>query len=71
MVLREGLEPRIHFLRGQRVLLRSDRSRRREKRCAAKFRAAFATPKRVLEVPVPRKKEIGFHARPGTQKYSH
>jgi hypothetical protein len=43
----------------------------REKRYDAKFSAVFATLKQVLEVPLPRKKEIGFHARPGRQKYSH
>jgi rubrerythrin len=42
-----------------------------EKRHDGKFSAVFATLKPMLEVPVPRKKEIGFHARPGTQKYSH
>jgi hypothetical protein len=42
-----------------------------EKRYDAKFSAVFATLKQILEVPVPGKKEIGFHARPGAQKYSH
>jgi ORF6N domain-containing protein len=42
-----------------------------EKRYDAKFSAVFATLKQMLEVPVARKKEIGFHAKPGVQKYPH
>jgi hypothetical protein len=33
-----------------------------EKRYDAKFSAVFATLRQMLEVPIPRKKEIGFHA---------
>jgi len=32
-----------------------------EKRYDARFHAVFATLKQMLEVPVPRKREIGFH----------
>jgi cobalamin-dependent methionine synthase I len=42
-----------------------------ETRYDAKFSAVFATLKQMLEVPVPRKKEIGFHAKSGMQKYPH
>jgi hypothetical protein len=42
-----------------------------EKRYDAKFSAVFATLKQMLEVPIPRKKEIGFHAKPAVQKYPH
>jgi hypothetical protein len=42
-----------------------------EKRYDAKFSAVCATLKQMLEVPIPRKKEIGFPARPGTQRYTH
>ena len=44
---------------------------RMEKRYDAKFSAVFLTLKQMLEAPVPRKTEIGFHARPGAQKHSH
>jgi hypothetical protein len=39
-----------------------------EKRYAAKFSAVFATLKQMLEVPFPRKGEIGFHASLRTRK---
>ncbi len=42
-----------------------------EKRYDAKFSAVFATLKQMLEVPIPRKKEIGFHAKSGVPKYQH
>ena len=40
-----------------------------EKRYDAKCRGVFATLKHMREVPVPQKKEIGFHARSSPQKY--
>jgi hypothetical protein len=40
-----------------------------EKRCDAKCSAVFAPLKQKREVPVPRKKEIGFQAKSSTQKY--
>ena len=42
-----------------------------EKRYDAKFSAVFATLKQMLEVSIPRKKEIGFHAKSAVQKYPH
>ena len=100
MVLRERMEQRIHFLRGQWVMLSSDLAplysvpvralailrtfvhlrallathedlRRKieqmEKRDDAKCSAVFATLKQMREVPAPRKKEIGFHAKSSIQ----
>jgi hypothetical protein len=42
-----------------------------EKRYDGKFSAVFATLKQMLEVSIPGKKEIGFHAKSAVQKYPH
>jgi len=59
-----------------RALLATDEDLRRkieqmEKRYDAKFSAVFATLKQMLEVPFPRKGEIGFHASLRTKKLAH
>jgi hypothetical protein len=42
-----------------------------EKRYDAKFSAVFATLKQMLEVPFPRKGEIGFHVNLRAKKLAH
>ena len=55
------------FVQLRRLLVSHEELRRKiesmEKRYDARFQAIFATIKQMLETPIPRKRQIGFHAR--------
>ena len=57
------------FVRLREMLATHEELRRKidvmEKRYDARFQAVFETIRQMLETPIPAKKPIGFHARPG------